>query len=83
MYRIKNSYSFYSNGGIFLRWNLDGRVFDDLDDVARHLALFESVRGRIPDDWVIEKLIPAEEAEPGARELLEEFREANEDEEAG
>lgn len=79
MYRIKNSYSFYSNGGIFLRWDLDGRVFDDLEEIACHLALFESIRGRVPDDWVIETLVPADEEEPSARELLEDFREANED----
>lgn len=79
MYRIKNSYSFYSNGGIFLRWNLEGRVFDDLEEIAHYLALFESIRGRVPDDWVIEMLIPADEEEPSARELLEEFRQASED----
>lgn len=78
MYRIKNGYSFYSNGGILSRWDLDGRVFGDLEEVACHLALFESIRGRVPEDWVIETLTPAIGEEPSAKELLEEFRQANE-----
>lgn len=80
MYRIRNGYSFYSNGGISLRWDLEGRVFGDLEEIAHHLALFESLRGRVPDDWVVETLVPARTEERSARELLEDFLQTREDE---
>lgn len=80
MYRIRNGYSFYSNGGISLRWDLEGRVFGSRDEIAHHLVLFENVRGRVPDDWVIETLVPASVEEQSARDLLEEFLQAQEGE---
>lgn len=80
MHRIRNGYSFYSNGGISLRWNLEGRVFGSREELAHHLILFESLRGHVPEDWVVETLVPASGEEQSARELLEEFLQTGEGE---